>query len=192
MILEQKTQKVPAKQWWNHWKGSWKIVLIWKFSSVKYHPWKTQTYKQRETFSTHLFVLNWWKIQMSLLRLMKTCISLHWRTPSIPVLRGCLSSPEILADIYIIYFGKGRGDSPDVISYNRINYINSNVEIHLDGKTVGSHGCGGRYWVVTDYIWIKKIVEAPGCISTFRFTSKSDSVIGTKYYFSRLEVLPTI
>ena len=44
-----------ARKWWNHWKGSWKIVLIWKLSSVKCHQWKTQTYKQRESFSTHLF-----------------------------------------------------------------------------------------------------------------------------------------
>ena len=48
-----------------------------KLSSVKYHPRKTQTYKQRETVSTHLFVLNWWKIHMSLLWIMKTCISFH-------------------------------------------------------------------------------------------------------------------
>ena len=104
MILEQKTLKMSARKWWNHWKGSWKIVLIWKLSSVKYHQWKTQTYKQRKSFSTHLFILNWWKIQISHSWLMKTYTSLHWRTPSIPIWRGRLSSRGILADIFIIFF----------------------------------------------------------------------------------------
>ena len=148
MILEQKTLKMSARQWSNHWKGSWKIVLIWQLSSAKHHQWKTQTYKQRESFSTHLFFfLNWWKIQISHLWLMKTYTSLHWRTPSIPIWRGRLSSRGILADIFIICSGKGRGKSPGVIFSNRINYIHSNVEIHLDGKAVGSHGCGGNYWL---------------------------------------------
>ena len=50
-----------------------------------------------------------------------------------------------LGDIFIICSGKGRGESPGVIFSNRINYIHSNVDIHLDGKAVGSHGCDGNY-----------------------------------------------
>ena len=102
---------------------------------------------QAKSFSTHLFFLNWWKIQISHLWLMKTYTSLHWRTPSILIWRGRLSSRGILAAIFIICSGKGRGKSPGVIFSNRINYIHSNVEIHLDGKAVGSHGCGCNYWI---------------------------------------------
>ena len=120
-------------------------VIVSKIPPVK----DSNLQAKRELFNALVFflLLNWWKSQISHLWLMKTYTSLHWRTPSIPIWRGRLSSRGILADIFIICSGKGRGKSPGVIFSHRINYIHSNVEIHLDGKAVGSHGCGGNYWL---------------------------------------------
>ena len=118
-------------------------VIVSKIPPVK----DSNLQAKRELFNALVCFLNCWKIQISHLWFMKTYTSLHWRTPSIPIWKGRLSSRGILADIFIIYSGKGRRKSPGVIFSNRIKYIHSNVEIHLNGKAVGSHGCGGNYWL---------------------------------------------
>ena len=60
------------------------------------------------------------KIQRSPSSLMKTNISLYYRTSSIQNAKGRLSSQENEADMFTVYFGKSRGESPDVFFCNRV------------------------------------------------------------------------
>ena len=138
---------MSARQWWNHWKGSWKIVRIWKLSSVKDHQWKTQTYKQRESFSTHLFFPE--LVENPNISFVAH-ENLHF-TPLKDTIHPNMKGSSVIArnlgsHIHNLFWERPRKIARrDLLQPYKLHP--QQCRDPLDGKAVGSHGCGDNYWI---------------------------------------------
>ena len=73
--------------------------------------------------------------------------------------------------MYVIYFGKSRGESPDLFNWIHITHIRSCVELFLIGKAEDNH-------VVTVYILTSFEVPA-----LYQLLDPPENLTDAKYYY---------
>ena len=117
-----------------------------KIVGRKYYPWKPQMYKETEAFSSQFFFSIGGRPRCLLCGSRKPTFFFtegHHPSQSQGVVYRHKKSWQTY--VFVTSFGKSRGEPPNVILCNRINDIHSSVEILLDGKAVGNHGCDDSY-----------------------------------------------